>query len=320
MVVGAGISGVACARRLHDAGVPVRVLERSHRLGGRMAVRTERLESGQAHPVDIGAGYFTVSDERFAAVAEAWRAAGLARVWTDTFAVCTPGGRTGSSPATERWAAAGGLRAIVEHLADGLDVELEAEVEWVAPAADGPSVDGAPAAAAVLAMPEPQAARVVPAELAGELGLAGREWSGAICVWAAWPERWWPKKLDGAFVNDSAVLATVMDDGRRRGDKAPVLVAHTTAELAARLEDPGAAAGQVLAELATVFGGPVPAPIWVRTHRWALAAPVSGRPEPFALGPGLVGACGDGWGPRSRIEQAWLSGHELAGELLERLE
>ena len=35
--------------------------------------------------------------------------------------------------------------------------------------------------------------------------------------------------------------------------------------------------------------------------------------------PALVGACGDGWGERSRIEQAWLSGHLLGEALVERL-
>jgi monoamine oxidase len=35
-VVGAGLAGVACARRLRDAGVPVVVLEASDRLGGRL--------------------------------------------------------------------------------------------------------------------------------------------------------------------------------------------------------------------------------------------------------------------------------------------
>lgn len=36
IVVGAGLSGLACAVRLHGAGVPVRVLEASDGVGGRM--------------------------------------------------------------------------------------------------------------------------------------------------------------------------------------------------------------------------------------------------------------------------------------------
>src|SRR5919199_3224902 len=86
VVVGGGISGVACARALRAAGVPVRVLDRGRRVGGRMALRRERL-AGVEHIVDIGASYFTVSDPAFAAVVDDWRTRGLAREWTDTFTV-----------------------------------------------------------------------------------------------------------------------------------------------------------------------------------------------------------------------------------------
>ena len=50
IVVGAGISGVAAARELRDAGLPVVVLDRGRRIGGRMASRTI-----DGRPVDIGA-------------------------------------------------------------------------------------------------------------------------------------------------------------------------------------------------------------------------------------------------------------------------
>ncbi len=104
VVIGGGISGIACARVLADAGHEVRVLDRGHRLGGRMAVRTEDL-GGAQHPVDVGASYFTVRDPRFAAVVDAWRDAGLARVWTDTFQLVSPEGRVGTTTGLPRWGA-----------------------------------------------------------------------------------------------------------------------------------------------------------------------------------------------------------------------
>jgi predicted NAD/FAD-dependent oxidoreductase len=85
-VVGAGIAGIACARALAAAGVPVRVLDRGRRPGGRMASRTLSQRT-----VDLGASYLTAHEgSPFAAVVDDWVARGLARPWTDTFAAAGP--------------------------------------------------------------------------------------------------------------------------------------------------------------------------------------------------------------------------------------
>jgi renalase len=353
IVIGGGISGVACARRLHDAGRRVRLLDRGRRLGGRMASRTEHV-NGRAHAVDIGAPYFTVRDPRFEAVVAGLESAGLARRWTDAFALAGPNGRTGDTTGPQRWSSTRGLRALVEALADGsglerarlgggpeveqpnlagLDVHLEVEVTRVEyDAATGvPLVDGEPAAAVVLAMPDPQAARLVPADLAERLGVRGRDWSPVFAAWAAWPHRWW-LAFDGIFVAESAVLSWVADSGRSRGDDAAVLVAHTTPEFTERhlggsaerrpggSFDSASILEAVLAELRHVVGGPVPPPEWGRVHRWSLASARETHPDPFLLlADGRIGVCGDAWGPLSRIEQAWSSGDGLAGELIRRL-
>ena len=154
--VGGGISGTACARALRAEGFQVRVLDRGRRVGGRMALRRERIGDVE-HVVDIGASYFTVSDPAFAAVVDDWRSRGLAREWTDTFTVLHADG-TSAEPARGpmRWAAPHALRSLVEDLAGRLEVVSACEVEQVDADGAGPSVDGEPAAAVVLAMPQPQ--------------------------------------------------------------------------------------------------------------------------------------------------------------------
>jgi predicted NAD/FAD-dependent oxidoreductase len=295
VVVGAGIAGIACARELTAAGVDVRVLERARVVGGRMASR--RLHG---RPVDLGAAYFTVSDPGFAEVVDGWEAAGLARPWTDTLAVLGDGER-GTSAGPMRWAAAGGLRSLVTALAEGLDITLEHEVAGVGP---GPVVDGEPVDAVVLAMPDPQAARLLDPALPG---VAGRAWNPVITVAAGWAERTWPE-LAAAFVNDHPVLALVADDGDRRGDGAPVLVAHSTAAVArAHDADPEGAVPVVLDALRGLLG--VEPPLWTHAHRWRFAAPAESREATYALDGG-IGLAGDGWG-RSRVEAAWRSGTDL---------
>jgi predicted NAD/FAD-dependent oxidoreductase len=323
IVVGAGIAGTACARVLVSGGLPVRVLDRGRRVGGRMALRREQV-GGAEHVVDIGASYFTVSDPGFSTVADGWRERGLARPWTDTFLVLPAAGgdaRTTSGP--ERWASPVGLRFLVEDLATDLDVASETDVEQVDAGEEGLAVDGAAAAAVVLAMPQPQAADVLPAPLAERLGLeAGLDWLPTLTVWAGWRRRWWPE-FDGAFVEGSRVIDRIADDGRRRGDGAPVLVAHSTAEFAARwIDEPDGGIPGVLAELGRLLGGRTPAgdPVFARARRWSLASPRVPQDRPFALDDELaVGVCGDAWGPKSRVEQAWLSGTALGAALLGRL-
>jgi hypothetical protein len=298
IVVGAGIAGIACARELTARGVPVRVRDRARTVGGRMS--SKRLHG---RPVDLGAAYFTARDEEFVRVAHGWRAAGLAREWTDTLDVL--GGEPSTGPV--RWAAPHGLRSLVADLATGLDVALESPVQRVGP---GPVVDGERADAVVLAMPDPQAARLyegVPAMPA---------WTPVISVAAGWERRHWPD-LAAAFVNDHPAITIVADDGARRGDGAPVLVAHSTAEVArAHDADPDGAVPVVLDALRDLLG--VPAPTWTHAHRWRYASPGAPREEPFHLGDDGVGLAGDGWG-RPRVETAWRSGTLLGRELADRL-
>lgn len=310
-MVGAGIAGVSCARTLVASGLDVRVVDRGHRIGGRMAVRTVH-----GRPVDLGAAYFTVRGDDFAAEVATWRSAGLVRRWTDTFHVATPEGLQGTTTGPARYAAPRGLRSVVEWLASDLVVDHPTDVELVA---TGPTVDGERAEAVVLAMPDPQAADLLGEDLVAlRTVLEDGLWDPALALVAAWEERCWPE-LDAAFVNDSPVLSFVADDGRRRGDGAPVLVAHSTGLLAARhLDDPDGGGPAMLAELRAVLGIPEP-PAWTMVKRWGLARPHRGREAAYHLDGSMIGVCGDGWLGPPRIEAAWTSGRLLAKALLEAL-
>ncbi len=304
-VVGAGIAGTACARALSAAGVPVRVLDRGHAAGGRMASRTLH-----GRRVDTGASYFTVSDDGFRAVVDDWRDRGLARPWTDTFATLGPDGRGPDKTGPVRWAAPDGLRSLVEDLAQGLAVEQGRAVTAVGP---GPVVDGQAYAAVVLALPDPQALAVLDPGAAAARLIAGRDWEPVLALAAGFGGRTWD--LDGAFVDDP-VLSWVADDGRRRGDGAAVLVAHSTPGFAApRLADAEGATGELVGALRRLLD--LPEPGWTYVQRWSYAKPVGTRDEPYGLVDG-IGLCGDGWGA-SKVQSAWVSGDALGRTLAEQL-
>ena len=308
VVVGAGIAGIACAVELAAAGVAVRVVDRARAVGGRMA--SKRIDG---RPVDLGAAYFTVRDPEFAQVVARWRTAGLARPWTSELSVFGGNGDRGRAPGPVRWAAPAGLRSLVAALAEGLPVELEHPVERVGP---GPTVDGTAADAVVLAMPDPQAGRLVDDRSPAAARLDGRDRRPVIAVGAGWARREWPP-LTAAFVNDHPVLSLVADDGARRGDGAPVLVAHTVADVARRYDAcPDDAVEPVLAVLRHLLGLRSE-PLWTHAHRWRYASPADARDHTFHLGDDGVCLAGDGWGS-PRIETAWRSGTDLGRALVER--
>lgn len=323
IVVGGGIAGVACARGLAAAGREVLVLDRGRRPGGRMALRETA-----GHVVDIGASYFTATDPGFTAVVDDWAVRGLASPWTDTFHISDGTGLTGTTTGPVRWGARAGLRSLVEDLAATVDVRFPVEVTAVRPDPRGGWVvtteDAGPhrAPAVVLAMPDPQAERLLPEGAGSAWAPDGPwPWEPVVSVSARWDRRWWPD-VHGVFVNHDDGAGPVdwlADDGRRRGDGAPVLVAHSTADAARKwLDDPEAALGPLLESAATALGvrAPVPPPVWSHVQRWGYARPGRTRPAPpFALGPDGLGICGDAWGERARVEGAWLSGTRLAAAL-----
>ncbi|WFE39566.1 FAD-dependent oxidoreductase [Micromonospora sp. WMMD998] len=310
VVVGAGIAGVACATELARAGIPVEVRERARVTGGRMA--SKRFDG---RPADLGAAYFTVDDPDFAAVVADWRAAGLVREWTDTLVAYGPRGRE-QVTGPMRWAAPRGLRSLVEHLAADLPVTHNRLVMTVEP---GPRVDGRAAEAVVLAMPGPQAALLLDPVLADATrAAAAQRWSSTLSGVLHFPSRRWPD-FRGAFVNDHPVLSLVCDDGDRRGDGAPVLVAHTTPEFAAgHLLQPTVARPEIEQAVRDLLGLPEPAAS-THVHRWTYARPakvVEGGP--FHLDEDGIALAGDAFG-RPRVQSAWRSGHDLGRALVARL-
>lgn len=323
VVVGGGISGAACAAALVEAGVPVLALDRGRQLGGRMASRRLR-DTGtvfDGRVVDIGASYFTVSDPAFASLVDALVDDDVVCPWTDGFHLSEPQGLGGVKSGPMRFAAPGGLRTVVEALWSAIpDAELRFPVEVRAVDADAAlAVDEMPARAVAVCMPRPQAERILAADLVAALPPDEPAWEPVIAVTAVFEQRCWPA-LDGVFVNDDPVLTWIADDGRRRGDDAPVLVAHVHPVLAARhLHEPSAVVPLALASMQRILGlGALPE--WVDAHRWTFARPTAGRPDPCWVHPDLdLGLAGDAWAGGPRVEAAWASGRALGSALAARL-
>ena len=176
----------------------------------------------------------------------------------------------------------------------------------------GPTVDGDAYDAVVLAMPDPQALRLLDPSSPAAALLADRDWEPSLALAAGFAARSWD--LDGAFVADDPVLSWVADDGSRRGDGAPVLVAHSTpAFAAAHLDGPDAAGAgdgrRALRARARPAGARLVAGPAVDVRQ------AGGHPRGGVRAGGRGSGCAATAGARSKVQAAWESGDALGRAL-----
>ena len=99
LVIGAGIAGMTCARRLADAGRRVTVIDKGRRPGGRLSTRTSR--SGPVF--DHGAQFFTSRLDAFAVQLQDWKDRGIATRWDANIADLNNGQATPTQRQAARW-------------------------------------------------------------------------------------------------------------------------------------------------------------------------------------------------------------------------
>ncbi len=319
-VIGAGLSGLACARTLSDSGHCVRIFDKARGPGGRMATR----RAGELR-FDHGAQYFTVRDPRFRLMVETWEIDGLVERWSGSLAVIRNGEVTLKDDSTERWVGVPGMSAICRHLATGLDVKFESRIvhlehsdgRWRLETNDG--AKQGPFDAVVVSAPAPQTAALLAAQAPG-LAARANEVEMAPC-WAVMAS--YPHDLelgfDGAFVEDSPLGWIARNNAKPGRPSGEAWVLHASPEWSREhLDLDQEVAAQWLADaFRDAVGCKLPVPAHLTAHRWRFALPVNPITEPCLFDAELaLAACGD-WAGGPRVEGAFLSGRAAAGRLLE---
>lgn len=130
LIIGAGISGLMAAGLIERAGYRVIVLDKAARPGGRMATRP--VGNGWA---DHGAQFFTTREPEFGKLINRWQGEGIVFRWSHGW---SDGSVQMSHPEGHaRYAVQGGMNQLPAHLAEGLDVRLNAQAAAVVLHADG---------------------------------------------------------------------------------------------------------------------------------------------------------------------------------------
>jgi len=317
-VIGAGVAGLACARRLQESGAEVEVFERDAHPSGRAAT----LIDGDG-PFDHGAQYFTASDSRFAAALAAWQAAGVAARWEGRIVAIDASGVSDKTASAERFVAVPGMRRLGIHLAQGLPIRYSTAIAclrwrdgwWL----QGQGVPGdlGPFDTVLAAVPSALAAELMQgATPLAEQARAVR-WEPCWAATLALSQRC-GVGFDGAFINHDPILSwTALDSGKpRRGQVEGVAerwVLHARAAWSHRYRhlDANEAARWISRSFAAAFRGRSPE-AHARGWFWPHAKPVNPLPSACLWdGERRLGMAGD-WCGGPRIEGAYLSGLALA--------
>lgn len=335
-VIGAGISGLACAAALSAHGHRADIFEKSRGPAGRMSTRRGEDHAPTGLPADEkttwqcdhGAQYFTARDPRFRAELERWTTAGVAAQWQGRMASVDASGWSAPASDTQRFVGTPRMTSpaawVLQDLASTAGFYPQHTVHsverapggWcVSTAEQGPA--GAHYDALMIAVPAPQArvllAPVAPAAAAVAASAVMRG------SWALMLRYDAPVALpcDGAFIN-TGPLRWVARDSSKPGRSGPeTWLLHASAEWSeAHIEDDAAAVTRTLLAAFADLGGPPPRASSAHRWRYADTAPgTSAAPSGHWWDPEQqLGMCGD-WLNGGKVEGAWLSGHLLANAL-----
>lgn len=315
-VVGAGISGLACAREIARADARVTVFERSRGLGGRLGTRRQG-----NFAFDHGTQFVTARSRPFVKYIEAATRTGVAREWKPRV---MEDERTWDAPIDDWHVGTPGMSAIVRPLSRSIELQTGVGVHELLPGLRGWELQTDSGRqnrtfdAVAVAVPAPQALTLL-----GPHGRAFRHLTDvrmAPC-WAvmvafdqpldagAEARRWTRGPLIWAACDSSKAQ-------RPQGPQCWVLHASTSWSREHLAADAREAAHLLFLEFGRAIGRTLPPPVFLQAHRWRYAFVEQALGLPCLVDEETAaGACGD-WCIAPRVEAAFESGRALAQAVL----
>jgi hypothetical protein len=341
VIVGAGMTGLACALALQNAGYRVVVVEKSRGVGGRVATRHLPLSL-----VDHGAPTVerALYDESpYGAYIAALVEQGIVQPWSGNqiYDAYLSQGRWSlalmqSSGAAQYYAASEGITAIAKELAQSLPIELTQRVTglhldsniWQITTED----KAFQAKAVVVAIPAPQALDLCIPLVQDGLSAAvisvlqNVQFDPCITAIAGYaPSVPW-QNLPWAELrchNDPIIARVICDRRKREMPTGPCFAIHSTPVFVMEhfeAADLSAVGQQMLDHIAQVYAPWFAQPELVQVHRWRYAIATNGYPgHPLSAQLSQpLWICGE-WCVGSTIQNAFEVGLEVAQQLKQQL-
>jgi renalase len=323
-IIGAGISGLACARSLVDHGFNVTVFEKSRGVGGRTAAR--RLKDGVS--IDHGAQYFTVRNDLFRTQVERWMSAGVVAVWNGRIGRLEHGQFDWGESETTRYVGVPAMNAMCRSLAIDIPLRLHSRLGTVRRKGRAWAVENENAES--LGMFDYVLSSAPPSQTAKLLAAAPiiAKAAQTIRMQSCWAVMLTFGKslgfeLDGAFVEDSPLSWVARNSSKPgRPDLPETWVLHAGAEWSRDCLEchPDALSASLLEAFWQSLDVPAAKPTLARAHLWRYALPATPSEIYCLFDADLrIGACGD-WCGGPRIEGAFLSGRSLADVVVQNYE
>ncbi len=305
-IVGAGMSGLACASRLSRAGISVQLFDKARGPGGRMSTRRMETSAGQVG-FDHGAQYFTARGASFRSRVEQWATDGVVALWP--------------AAGPEAWVGVPGMNAPVRALAAEQSVTWSCRVDeleqhgqsWLLV---GPGGKSGPFDTVVAALPAEQAAVLLDRhDPALARTAAASRTEPCWTVMATFDQR---LAIVEDVLRDQDLLGWAARNSSkpgRAGMEAWLLQGNPDWSRE-HLDDPADTVCRALLDaLQLNDGGAALRPVSMEAHRWRFARSAAGTDGALWSPQTGLGCCGD-WLLGPRVECAWDSGEALAERIL----
>ena len=290
--------------------------------------------------LDLGAQAFTVRDDAFGDEVARWQAAGCASLWPTNVYQASPVGWQPCHDGQHRYTGAPRMSAIPRYLADMLNthqvpIHLETPITALIRQTDGWWLESeattlhGPYTQVIISTPPPQAASLVQPwdkvlfERCQHL-IQRSCWAGWAIFSAPLPRlpgvdaRWQMARVDHPILR--LISRNQTKPGRENQPESLSLLATLNWSEAHIEATPEAVNQQLLDALKSLYPAPLTLPERLDSgaHRWRYSQPDDANevpPNGFACGSKGLALCGDSL-RGGRVEDAWLSGHQLGKCLL----
>ncbi|MBK1646452.1 deoxyribodipyrimidine photolyase [Thiocapsa imhoffii] len=304
-IIGSGMTGLACARKLTDAGYKTVVIDKGRGVGGRLSTRRTR----DGWQFDHGAQYMTASSPVFQTLLEQAMSDGAAAEWAD-------GGDR------QHIVGVPGMSGLASYLSRGIEIRQGVEVAALQATARGWALSLPEGATlfdrVVVTVPAPQLSGLLGPTHPITQAVAEVRLVPCLTLMAVLAPDF--KSPFISEVDSEAPLAWIAHDSSKPGRaELNCWVAQASASWsAAHLEcDPDAIVARMLPLLCARLSTGMDAVRHAAAHRWRYARVTVPLGRPFVRDPSGTLYAGGDWCLGARVEAAWTSGEAIARSIIE---